>query len=289
MHPTTGTPRPTPTRVPTTRPAGRTLARTVLVRALSRTVLVRALSRTVLVRALSRTVLVRALFLGTVILAAASSGAVLAACSSDTDAAEPFSGYTRSPAADVSSVSIPAVGGGGGDSFVPVPGSLRLVFFGFTSCPDVCPTTLSDLRRGIAGLDAGDRERVGVDVVTVDPARDLPEVLDAYVRGFLPDATTHRTDDPDLLRRSADAFGVDYSVRTRPDGTPEVSHSGDVLVVDDTGTVVLAWPRGTGSSRITGDLERLLQGERPVSATGGPPPERTGSGESDHADHRPGA
>jgi len=178
-----------------------------------------------------------------------------------------FGGYTRSPLPDVSSVSVPVVGGPGGDALTAAPGGLRLVFFGFTSCPDVCPTTLAVLRAALAELDPADRARVGVDVVTVDPERDDAAQLVEYVGRFVPDATAHRTEDTTVLRAALEAFGSDVTVGSGPDGRPEVSHTGDVSVVDDAGRVVLAWPAGTPADSVADDLRRLLAGERPAVDT----------------------
>jgi len=203
---------------------------------------------------------------------------------------ESFSGYTRSPVRNVAAVSVPAVGGPGGDSFSAAPGGLRLVYFGFTYCPDVCPTTLSDIRRALAELEPADRARVALDVVTIDPERDQPQVLADYVTSFVPEATSRRTQDPALLRSAADAFGADYSVRPGPDGDPEVSHSADVFVVDDAGTVVLAWPFGTAAPEIASDLERLLAGERPVESPGTvEPAEQSEEQTGEQGSYRPGS
>ena len=64
-------------------------------------------------------------------------------------------------------------------------GDVVLLFFGYTSCPDVCPTTLSEMKRVMADLGA-DAERVQVVFVTVDPERDTPEKLKDYVSIFNP-------------------------------------------------------------------------------------------------------
>jgi len=208
------------------------------------------------------------------ILAVLAVAALLAGCAGE-QRAEPFAGYSRTPIRTVAAVSVPAVGGDGDDSFVAQPGGLRLVYFGFTSCPDVCPTTLSDLRRGLAELAPEERSRVGVDVVTVDPARDQPEVLDDYASSFIEDATSHRSDDPEVLRTAVDSFGANYRITVDSNGDPEVAHSGALYVVDDAGLVVLAWPFGIPAASIASDLERLLAGERPsdLSRSGGDHPQ----------------
>src|SRR5687767_12669306 len=65
-------------------------------------------------------------------------------------------------------------------------GDVVLVFFGYTACPDVCPTTLAELRQALSELNARDVERVKVVFVTVDPDRDSPERVQEYVAQFNP-------------------------------------------------------------------------------------------------------
>jgi protein SCO1/2 len=175
-----------------------------------------------------------------------------------------FSGYTRDPRPSVAQVAVPAADGSGDVAMSAPPGGLRIVYFGYTSCPDVCPTTMSDLKRALATLSPEDRERVAFDMITIDPARDVPEKLTDYVTTFIPDGTALRTEDDARLRQIAGAFGADYSVEPAPDGgEPEVSHTAELYVIDDAGTMLLAWPFGTTTDDIAADLQRLVAGERP--------------------------
>ena len=66
-------------------------------------------------------------------------------------------------------------------------GDWRLVYFGYTHCPDACPTTLGDLGAALDKLPQGERAHVRVLFVTVDPARDTPQVIGGYVRAFGPE------------------------------------------------------------------------------------------------------
>lgn len=184
-----------------------------------------------------------------------------------TDAISPqLTGLVREPAPEVSSVSLPDVSRSGAQFAMRAePGGLLLVFFGFTSCPDVCPTTLADLRTAIEDLPAGSRERVEVAMVSVDPSRDTPEVLTTYVQGFVPGAHALRTEDPAELRAAANAFGADYFVTTDASGSPEVTHTAWVYVVDDRGRLRVQWSFGTPSADMTSDLGLLL-GQQPTPA-----------------------
>ncbi|MGB3412159.1 MAG: SCO family protein [Microthrixaceae bacterium] len=212
-----------------------------------------------------------------VVLAAALSAALLAVSCSNTgttkDAApdkqasttpEPteFSGYVRTPPLDVSSVTLPAVSGEL-VNMVAEPGGLRIVYFGYTTCPDVCPMTLGHVKVALGDQTATDRERVQVDMITIDPSRDTSEKLTAYLDNFVSDANALRTEDPYLLRASAKAFGADFSVSVDGEGKRQVAHTADVYVVDDTGIVVLAWAFGTAGGDISRDLSKLLAGDRP--------------------------
>ncbi len=169
-----------------------------------------------------------------------------------------LAGYTREPTPSVAAVQLPVVGAAEPVPVTADPDGLRVVYFGYTSCPDVCPTTMSDVKRALAGLPADQAGRVSVVMVSVDPERDVEDKLAAYVATFVPDGLASRITDPAQLQSVADAFGVRYSVETLEDGEVEVSHTGDLYVVDDQGDIVLQWPFGTASDDISADLAALL-------------------------------
>lgn len=169
-----------------------------------------------------------------------------------------LAGYTREPAPSVAEVRLPVVGSTEPVAATAEPGGLRIVYFGYTSCPDVCPTTMSDVKRALAELPADQAARVGVVMVSVDPERDLDDRLAAYVATFIADGAASRITDPAQLQSVAEAFGARYSVETLDDGEIEVSHTGDLYVVDDRGDIVLQWPFGTASDDIAADLSAML-------------------------------
>lgn len=142
-------------------------------------------------------------------------------------------------------------------SFVASDDGVLVVYFGYTFCPDVCPTTLTDLRTALENLgDYG--KRVEVAMVTVDPGRDTDEVITDYLHAFLPDGHPLRTEDDDELRAAADAFGVEFSVIEGANGVTEVAHSAFLYAVDDTGEIRAVWPFGVEPETISRDLELLL-------------------------------
>jgi protein SCO1/2 len=136
-------------------------------------------------------------------------------------------------------------------------GGLLLVYFGFLSCPDVCPTTLADVRSALGRLDTDDAARIEFAFVTVDPDRDGPEELDAYLRHFTPRFHALRESGV-ALDVALDAFLASARVEVAADGTVEVAHTGVLYAVDDRGIVVVEWPFGTSAESIAADLALLL-------------------------------
>jgi protein SCO1 len=185
----------------------------------------------------------------------AAATTMIAACGGDRE----LVGLTRDPEPVVDITPVPDVSRDG-DSFrfVAPDGGLLVVFFGYTNCPDVCPTTLAELRRGLDELEADDADRIDTVMVSIDPARDR-DVVAGYIDSFVPGAHAVALDDDAVLQQLALAFGVSYQVTTDASGDVDVAHSNTGLfAVDDTGTLVLTWAYGTSSDDIAGDLEQLL-------------------------------
>lgn len=184
-------------------------------------------------------------------------GLCAAACGSD----EPYvpAGIVRTPPPNVADVSLPDATNGGDFVFVAAPGGILILYWGYTGCPDICPTTMSDVRRALR--DIGDlADSVDVAMVTVDPDRDTAEVLTAYVQAFVDDGVALRTDDPDRLAAAAEPLGVQYSVSVQDDGWVDVAHSAFLYAIDDSGILRLTWPFGIESELIAADLRELLEG-----------------------------
>ncbi len=148
-------------------------------------------------------------------------------------------------------------------SFRAAPNGLLLVYFGYTQCPDVCPTTMSDLRVALGGLPAAQRRNAQVALITVDPRRDTPAVLTRYVHAFFPRGLALRTADPKLLARVAKTFGAAYSVTKTKDGGFDVMHTAFVYAVDDRGRLRVQWSFGTRPATYRKDIRLLLEGSRP--------------------------
>jgi protein SCO1/2 len=172
-----------------------------------------------------------------------------------------LSGFVRDPLPDVSVASLPDVSSDGVDLSMRAPeGEILLLYFGYTSCPDVCPTTLADLRTALRQI--GDTAtRVNVAMATIDPERDTDEVITGYVQSFIPGAHALRTDSPDELRAAANVFGADYGVSEDDDGKYDVFHTANLYAIDDVGLLQVTWPFGTEPESIAADLEILLEAE----------------------------
>ena len=185
-------------------------------------------------------------------------GLVVSACGSD--AAYVPAGIVRTPAPDVSDVVLPDITNGVDMSFVAAPGGVLIVYWGYTACPDVCPTTLAEVRKALR--DIGDQAQlVDVAMVTVDPDRDTVEVLPVYMQAFVADGIAVRTDDDEVLAAAAEPFGVQYSVTVQDDGWVDVVHTGFLYAIDDRGMIRLTWPFGIESEDIAADLWALLDEE----------------------------
>ncbi len=168
-----------------------------------------------------------------------------------------FAGYTRDPAPFVGEFELPDLSNAGAPFALRAErGELLAVYFGYTNCPDFCPTTLSDVRLARRELD--DPSAVDVAMITIDPDRDLP-ILAEYVGGFFPDdGHALGTDDPSLLARVAAPFGTSYAVDTNAEGEIEVGHRTDLYAVDDEGRIAMTWPFGVTKDALAADFERLL-------------------------------
>lgn len=183
---------------------------------------------------------------------------VVAACSSEP---AQLSGFVRDPLPDVSVASLPAVSSGGAEFTMRAPqDEILLLYFGYTSCPDVCPTTLADLRSALRDL-GETATKVNVAMATIDPERDTDEVITGYVQSFIPEAHALRTSDPEELRAAADVFGADYGVSVDDDGKYEVFHTANLYAIDDGGLLQVTWPFGTEPESIAADIELLLEAE----------------------------
>jgi protein SCO1 len=136
-------------------------------------------------------------------------------------------------------------------------GKVAVVFFGYTQCPDVCPTTLAELAAVKQALGPAGADVVGI-FVSVDPARDTPEVLKAYVGNFGADFVALRGDETQT-KAAAKAFKVFFQkVPGQTDTSYTVDHTAGSYVFDRQGRVRLFTRYGTGAEALVHDLKILL-------------------------------
>ncbi len=138
-------------------------------------------------------------------------------------------------------------------------GRPSMVFFGFTFCPDVCPTTLADISGWLDDL-GPDAERLSVVFISVDPERDTPEAMADYVAAFHPQIRGW-TGSPEDVAQAADAFRVTYEKVPLDDDGYTMDHTASVILFDATGkfrsTIDYHEPREVAVPKI-----RLALGDR---------------------------
>jgi len=132
-----------------------------------------------------------------------------------------------------------------------------LVFFGFTHCPDICPTTLATLAQ-LRGEIAPIEPAIQAVFVSVDPARDNASVLHSYVKYFDPDLIGV-TGEPAAIAALADAAYIRYQLEAKDvDGDYSVSHSAAILLLDPEARIVARFPPPHRVAEITATLQQLL-------------------------------
>lgn len=138
-------------------------------------------------------------------------------------------------------------------------GQVRLLFFGFTSCPDVCPATLAYLQQVFEAMPADQRDEVTVLFVSVDPKRDTPERLAQYV-SFFSDRIVGLTGSEDTLRDLAKRYRTTFGYgEVDAEGNYQVSHSSAIYVFDQEGHVRLLLRPDLPKEKVAEDLTRLAR------------------------------
>lgn len=135
--------------------------------------------------------------------------------------------------------------------------AVALLFFGYTSCPDVCPTTLARLSAAIKKLPEAQRDRVTVLFVSVDPARDDPQRLATYTGAF-GSQFLGATAEPERLRQLASRYGSSFQYGPEDEeGDYLVTHGSNVLAFDQEGDARLLIRPDDGIEEIAHDLRQL--------------------------------
>jgi len=138
-------------------------------------------------------------------------------------------------------------------------GKIAVVFFGYTQCPDVCPTTMSELAE-VKKLLGKDGDKVVGLFITVDPARDTPEVLKAYTANFSPDFLGLTASSPEALAKVVKEFKIYYKkVPGKTDTSYTIDHTAASYVFDTQGKVRLYTRYGSGAPALAADIKQLLK------------------------------
>ena len=164
-------------------------------------------------------------------------------------------------------------GRGYGDAFPPLvdqdghtrtrddfKGHVTVIDFGFTQCPDLCPTILSKLANVLDQL-GKERDRVQIDFITVDPERDTSEVLRDYLSGFGPNFVG-LTGTADSIRKAAETFKVFFQKKPLPGGDYTMDHSALIYILDTQGRARLMSVDSRPSADIAHDILQLLRDDR---------------------------
>ena len=175
-----------------------------------------------------------------------------------------FVGYRDSPRGIAGTVLSSAIGGPfhltdqNGKPFTEadLKGKWHLIFFGYTHCPDVCPTTLNDLSLALDRLGAK-RDQVGIVMITVDPERDTPETLKSYIASF--DAPiTALTGTPEQVAEAEKAYRVYSAKRPTGGGDYDMDHSAVIYVMDPEGRFTATFTPDTGADAVAERMQKLL-------------------------------
>jgi protein SCO1 len=135
-------------------------------------------------------------------------------------------------------------------------GKWQLLFFGYTHCPDTCPTALNEISLALDRL-GKKRDEVEIVFITVDPERDTPQVLKSYVESF--DAPIIAlTGNPDQVAQAAKAYRVYYAKHPRPDGGYDMDHSAVIYIMDPQGRFTATFTPDATADAMAERLQKLL-------------------------------
>jgi len=135
-------------------------------------------------------------------------------------------------------------------------GKWHLIFFGYTHCPDACPTALNEMSLALDRLGIK-RDEIGVVFITVDPERDTPDVLKSYVQSF--DAPiVALTGSPEAVAQAAKAYRVFYAKHPRADGDYDMDHSAVIYVMNPEGRFTATFTPDSSADAIVQRLQKLI-------------------------------
>jgi len=139
-------------------------------------------------------------------------------------------------------------------------GKLTLVYFGYTHCPDVCPTTMATLAATMRSLTPAQAAQIDVVFISSDPKRDTPAVLHTWLGQYDP-AFIGLTGDFSTIQEAASSLGITIEPpATSADGSYTVTHGAEVIAFDAKGKGYLVYTSGTSVPQFQHDIPLLLAG-----------------------------
>jgi protein SCO1/2 len=140
-------------------------------------------------------------------------------------------------------------------------GKVVVVFFGFTQCPDICPTTLAEVSAVKKAMGA-DGDKLQAVFITIDPEHDSAAVLKSYVANFDPTFVALRAETPEALAAVAKDFKIYYKKTEGKSATAySMDHTAASYVFDPKGRIRLFTRYGSGLEALTADVKQLLAGK----------------------------
>lgn len=148
-------------------------------------------------------------------------------------------------------------------TLVDFKGKVVAMFFGYTQCPDVCPTTMSEMvavKQALNTEGRQDGDKLQVLFVTVDPERDTPAIMKNYMAAFDPGFLALYASSPEQLAALAKDYKVYYKkVEGKTPGSYTMDHSAGLYLYDPQGRLRLYARYGSGVESLTADIRQLLQ------------------------------
>lgn len=140
-------------------------------------------------------------------------------------------------------------------------GQYRIVYFGFTYCPDICPTDMQRMAQGLKTVTETKPDlayKIQPIFISIDPERDTPEIVGEFTSAFA-DSIIGLTGTPEQVKAAADAFKVYYERgEDTPDGTYLMNHSNIVYLFDPDGKPLTTLPTDKGADAVAAEIEKWV-------------------------------
>ncbi|MEW8027543.1 MAG: SCO family protein [Candidatus Thiodiazotropha sp.] len=138
-------------------------------------------------------------------------------------------------------------------------GKVVLLYFGYTWCPDICPTNLAMMSTALSAMNDAERAQIQPLFVSVDPERDTPQRLKEYVEYFHP-SLLGLTGGKNVIDEIVERYGGAYRIVDKKDDEPYVvDHTSDTYIIDKRGKLVRRMAHGSGIEEMLGAIQPLLQ------------------------------